>query len=35
MSGQYLSETLPVSGTITDQHFSVDHKCDFWASLPS
>jgi len=30
--GLYLSETLPTSVTITDQQFSVDHKCDFWAS---
>lgn len=33
--GLYLSETSPVSGTITDQHFSVDHKCDFWANVPA
>jgi para-nitrobenzyl esterase len=33
--GQYLSETLPVSKTITDQEFSADHKCDFWPSVPA
>ncbi len=31
-AGLYLSETLPVSGTMTDQAFSTEHKCDFWAS---
>jgi para-nitrobenzyl esterase len=30
--GLYLSETLPVSKTITEQQFAADHKCDFWAS---
>ena len=34
MHGLYLSETAPVPGTITDQHFAVDHKCDFWANVP-
>jgi para-nitrobenzyl esterase len=32
--GLYLSETLPVSGTITDQDFSAEHKCEFWAGVP-
>ena len=31
--GVYLSETLPVSETITDQQFAADHKCDWWAKL--
>lgn len=31
--GLYLSETLPVSETITDQQFAADHKCDFWANV--
>ncbi len=31
--GVYLSETLPVSQTITDQQFSAEHKCDLWARL--
>jgi para-nitrobenzyl esterase len=30
--GLYLSETLPAPVTITDQQFSADHACDFWAS---
>jgi para-nitrobenzyl esterase len=30
--GLYLSETLPMSVTITDRRFSADHRCDFWAS---
>jgi len=29
--GLYLSETLPVSGTITDQQFAMSHRCEFWA----
>jgi para-nitrobenzyl esterase len=33
--GVYLSETLPASKTITDQEFSVDHKCNFWAAVPA
>jgi para-nitrobenzyl esterase len=33
--GLYLSETLPVSGTITDRQFAADHKCDFWANMPT
>jgi para-nitrobenzyl esterase len=32
--GLYLSQTLPVSEIITGQEFSVEHKCDFWASIP-
>ena len=31
--GVYLSETLPVSKTITDRQFAADHKCDWWANL--
>ncbi len=31
--GIYLSETLPVSTTLTDQQFAADHKCNFWTSL--
>ncbi|HVJ55398.1 MAG TPA: carboxylesterase family protein [Aliidongia sp.] len=31
--GSYLSETLPVSGTLTDQQFSDEHNCDFWAGI--
>jgi para-nitrobenzyl esterase len=31
--GVYLSQTLPTSGTITDQQFASDHKCDFWMNL--
>jgi para-nitrobenzyl esterase len=33
--GVYLSETLPVPGTITGQEFSVDHKCNFWPAVPA
>ncbi|MEJ1975613.1 MAG: carboxylesterase family protein [Acetobacteraceae bacterium] len=35
MPGLYLSEPLPVSGTLTDQQFAADHKCDFWAGMPT
>jgi para-nitrobenzyl esterase len=33
--GVYLSETLPVSETITDQQFAAEHKCDLWTNLPT
>ncbi len=33
--GLYLSEAIPASATITDQHFAADHKCDFWAGMPA
>jgi para-nitrobenzyl esterase len=33
--GVYLSETLPVSETITDRQFAAEHKCDLWANLPT
>jgi para-nitrobenzyl esterase len=31
--GVYLSQTLPVSRTITDQQFAVEHRCDWWSKL--
>jgi para-nitrobenzyl esterase len=31
--GLYLSEATPASRTITDEQFSVDHKCDFWSNV--
>jgi para-nitrobenzyl esterase len=31
--GLYLSETLPVSETLTDQQFATDHKCGMWTKL--
>jgi para-nitrobenzyl esterase len=31
--GVYLSETLPVSKTISDQQFAIEHRCDFWSKL--
>jgi para-nitrobenzyl esterase len=31
--GVYLSETLPVSKTITDQQFAIEHRCDLWSKL--
>jgi para-nitrobenzyl esterase len=33
--GVYLSETLPVSETITDEQFAAEHKCDRWPNLPT
>jgi carboxylesterase type B len=33
--GVYLSETLPVSETITGQQFAAEHKCDWWTRLPT
>jgi para-nitrobenzyl esterase len=32
--GLYLSETLPVSQTITGQQFATEHHCGFWANMP-
>jgi para-nitrobenzyl esterase len=33
--GRYLSETLPVSTTMTDRQFSAEHRCDDWAGVPA
>jgi para-nitrobenzyl esterase len=31
--GAYLAETLPVSKTITDLQFAIEHRCDWWSKL--
>jgi para-nitrobenzyl esterase len=33
--GLYLSEALPASRTMTDAAFAADHKCAFWAGVPT
>ena len=33
--GLYLSEALPASHPITDAAFAADHKCAFWAGVPT
>ncbi|MGD0492038.1 MAG: carboxylesterase family protein [Steroidobacteraceae bacterium] len=33
--GVYLSETLPVSESITDEQFAAEHRCAWWTKLPT